>query len=282
MSKKILITGGQGVTGRNLTKCFLSKYSDYKIYSPGKDQLNLLNNEDLKHAIQLFSPDVIIHSAIQGGRRIKTDGYDIIKNNVEMYEHLIATVPSKIPIILFASGAEFDRRKNITLVKEEDVHFRYPVDPYGISKNIIVRQALASKQNIHILRLFGCACEDDEPHRFIRMAFQNIIDKVPITLNTNKKMDFFYIEDIATVINHIIINNLDPVHINLVYDKKYTLLELAKLMKKITNSPHQIINVKNENDTDYTGDGTKLKNMNLNLLGLEHGLKKIYYKLLCN
>jgi GDP-L-fucose synthase len=276
---RILITGGGGVIGRNLN-CIFKKYKKYTVYAPVKQEMDLLNSINICKVLNDFNPDIIIHTAIKGGIRTNPDTLEIVKKNVEMYENLMNCISDKTKVIIFGSGSEFDRRKNIHNVLEEEIENRYPVDPYGISKNIIVRQALKDPRT-YILRLFGCFSHDEEPSRFITGAFEHIRRKIPIEIDQDKFMDFFFIEDVYKVINHLITFGI-PKHINLVYQEKYTLIELANFIRTVAGVPDYQIYIKNIKDRglSYTGNGDKLHSLNIKLIGLEKGLIKVYKNLL--
>lgn len=280
---KILITGGTGYIGRNLSRIF-KKNKKYVVYSPSKLNLNLLDKYSILNVINDFNPDVIIHTAIIGGMRLECDSYDIIKYNVEMYENLMVCIKNNVIVFLIASGSEFDRRNDIDKIKEDELFKKYPVDPYGISKNIISRQALNDiRKNIFVLRLFGCFNYDEENSRFIKQCIYNIKNKKPIEIHQNKQMDFFYIDDVYTVINHILNNkkNILHSHINLVYYEKYDLIDIVKIILKSCKIKKYPIIIKNNNiGNSYTGDGSILKSMNLNLIGIKRGIQITCNKLL--
>lgn len=191
-----------------------------------------------------------------------------------MYETVIECTSHPTKIIIFGSGAEFDKRYNIDLFSEEDLNLRFPIDPYGISKNIITKQALQNEnRDICILRLFGCFNYDEEPFRFIKKCILNIKNDVPIEIYQDKYMDFFYMDDVFNVVNHMLYNgNIN--HMNLVYSSKYTLGEIATIILDIINNPNYPIICHDYVGNDYTGDGYILNNLNLQLIGLQKGIEE--------
>lgn len=284
--KNILITGGCGYIGRNLYRLFNEDSKEnsnkYNVYAPSKTILDLLNVDKIEYTFKNFKPDVVIHTAIQGGDRIKKDSIDIIKNNVEMYENLMNFVSDDMTTFVFGSGAEFDRRKTINCVDENEIYNRFPIDPYGISKSIISKQAIQDIRKIYVLRLFGCFNHDEENFRFIKSCILNIKHNKPIQINQNKHMDFFYMDDIFTVIDNII-NNADngEYNMNLVYNTKYTLKHIVNKVKCIMKKENWPVLCHNRKiKYNYTGNGLKLQKMNLNLIGLDEGIKKTVESLL--
>jgi nucleoside-diphosphate-sugar epimerase len=225
--------------------------------------------------------DAVIHTAIKGGDRNKRDTFEnTYLPNIQMFENLTSIVePLHVPLIIFGSGAEFDRQTNINNCNEIDVFNRQPVDPYGLSKNIITRRML-SITNTYILRLFGCFNFDEDDTRFIKNSILNLKKGLPIEIHQNKYMDFFYLDDIFTVVNYILKNG-GPKDINLVYKEKIDLMGIANLIKKhcgLLNPKIKLMNSKNGND--YTGCGTILNTLPIKLIGLSEGIFKTCKKLI--
>jgi GDP-L-fucose synthase len=190
-----------------------------------------------------------------------------------------------LKIFIIGSGAEFDRRYPIQECSEEIIKYSWPIDPYGLSKNIITRRVLESLNNIWILRLFGCFNWDDDPERFIKNGILNLKNGKPIIIHQNKKMDYFYLDDIFIVIDYIIktyTNKIIPKNINLVYNKKVTLLDIASLIHKYVGKFKPKIQLnETEEANSYTGSSTILYRLPISskLIGLEEGIQQTVKKL---
>jgi len=64
---KILVTGSRGMVGKNIVE-YLKNKTNYFILNPSKEELNLLNEKDIKEYLKNKKPNLIIHSAgIVGG-----------------------------------------------------------------------------------------------------------------------------------------------------------------------------------------------------------------------
>jgi dTDP-4-dehydrorhamnose reductase len=79
---RILITGGNG----NLSKIIKNSLSDEdEIISLSRKEINILNSTEVENFFKTnYNFDVLIHSAIVGGRRTKEENYDVVYNNLLM------------------------------------------------------------------------------------------------------------------------------------------------------------------------------------------------------
>lgn len=279
---KILITGGEGYIARNLKPLF--EQNGYEVVAPSRTELDLLNVEYLASFLQFEKFDAIVHTAIRGGRRTKEDTFeDVYVPNIQMFENLCAANRWGNPaqIITIGSGAEFDRRGPINSKREEAVFDKWPIDPYGLSKNIITRRALSDFDNIWVLRLFGCFNWDDDPVRFIRYGIENVKRGLPIRVHCHKLMDYFYMDDVFLVMDYILKNG-GPRNINLVYDEKTSLMHIAEIICKNMNAESKMIEICNPiTENPYTGCPEVLYSLPVadQLYGLEDGIKRTIRKL---
>ena len=81
---KILITGKNGYIGSSL----ISKLDS--TIGIGRDDFDLTDRESTNNFFRDKYFDVIIHTAICGGSRLKKDGNDTLANNLKMFYNLMA------------------------------------------------------------------------------------------------------------------------------------------------------------------------------------------------
>ena len=82
----IFITGGNGNIAKIIKKHLMNKYT---IIAPSHQELDILNYDNVKEYINFNKPDIIIHTAIIGGRRTKEETSDVFYKNMIMFENLI-------------------------------------------------------------------------------------------------------------------------------------------------------------------------------------------------
>jgi len=259
---KILITGVNGYVGKSL-------------YNTLKDEYDVTgltrNNFDLTDSSETFNFfidkyfDVVIHCAVAGGSRLKKDDTDVLDNNLKMYYNLLNNKYHFNKLIHFGSGAELYSKDT----------------PYGLSKHVI-RESILGQDNFYNLRIFAVFDENELDTRFIKTNIKKYINKQSIELFHNKRMDFFYMEDLVMLIKFCIFNDNLPKEINCNYNYTPHMLDIADIINGLDSHKIDIkmLNVKNIPQKtfveNYSGD---FINLGINYIGLEQGIKNVYNKL---
>jgi nucleoside-diphosphate-sugar epimerase len=263
---KILITGGNG----NISKMIVNNLSNiYEITALSRDKLNILNYNELQNYLSENTFDILIHTAIIGGRRTKEETSDVFYNNVLMFENILKFADKFKMIINFDSAAIYNRSTDILNRKESELN-TIPKDYYGFSKYVIYERSL-QYDNIYNFRIFNLFHSNEEPDRFIKSCFLSSKNNTPIRIFEDKYFDFIYETDFIKILSYYL-TNLDTKlekTINICYKDKYKLSEVAKLI-----DPNIQLNIiQKESNNNYTGNGSLLSNLNIDLLGLNESIK---------
>lgn len=265
--KNILITGGNSFLARE----FVNFFTDYNLIVTDRNTLDVTNSRQVNNFFINNKIDYVFHTAIKGGSRLREDTFQDFVDNLVMYNNLSNNSDKFKLMFNFGSGAEFGRDRDIESFEEEQILEKIPNDFYGGSKNLISRNII-SKKNIINIRLFGCFGVFENDTRFIKSTILNCLRNQDIIIK-NKKMDFFFVEDLVVLIKAFLSSNVAYNDINAVYKEKKDLFYIAEYIKDFTNSNSRIIiSTKNKN---YTGSSKKIDTLNLNFLGLENSIKKI-------
>jgi len=271
----ILITGADGFIGSNIIQ-LLSKNTNFNFFKGTRNNMDLYSTDSIEKYIDENQIDSIIHCAIEGGSRLEQDTSEIFYRNILMYENLMKFNHRYKVFINFGSGAEFDRRYDISNVNECNMFNAIPTDFYGLSKNIISKLSVNYYTSLN-LRIFGCFYHNELPTRFIKNNINNYINHKPIIIHQDRYMDFFYMEDLVNVIKYFLDNpKCLYKDINMSYIKKYKLSDIANIINEL--SYYKVdINVESKNlGFNYTGNGELLNSLNLSLKGVELGIKECY------
>lgn len=268
---RILITGGNGNIATILKTSPLAE--EHTVFAPGRSELNLVSGEAVKAHLDGASYDVLIHTAVSGGRRTKAETGDVTHDNLVMTENLLRFADRFKMIINLDSAATYDRKTDIFNRKEGDV-WTVPTDYYGLSKYVIFQRtsAFANAFNLRIFNIFHAREEED---RFIKRCFRCAANGEKLSVHEDKYFDFFYAEDFITVVRHYL-RNFDnqvslPRIINLCYSEKRRLSDIAR---RIINDSELIVINNEGSKSNYSGDGSLLSSLNLNLLGLDTSLAR--------
>lgn len=253
----ILITGGNGYVARSIYNKLKDKYNITLIT---RNDFNLIDSKatDLFFRGKYF--DVLIHTAIVGGSRLKLDDKQVLDNNLIMYYNLLRNRKHYGKFINFGSGAEL-------LMKDT---------PYGLSKYII-RESILEKNDFYNIRIFGVFDENELETRFIKSCIKRYIRKEPMMIQ-NKRMSFFYMDDLVTLVNHHILSDSSKLlsESNCAYITSTSLWDIANMINELGDYKVPIYM-----DTQISSDYESSFNApyNLNYIGLKQGIVNVYNKL---
>jgi GDP-L-fucose synthase len=255
----ILITGSNGFIGSNIKK-YLEKFP-ISVTSISRKDFDLSSYESTKRWFDTTNKnfDTVIHTAIQGGSRLKEDDGSVIDNNIRMYYNLLSNNKYFNKFINLSSGAEYSQKDT----------------PYGLSKKII-SESIRYKINHFNLRIYAIFNEHEINTRFIKNSINNYINHKNITIFKNKLMDFMYMDDFLSILDKYIYNSNMPKDIDCVYDQKYSLVNIANIINNLDNYQNNIEILEDKLDNSYIG---KFTDLNIKYIGLEQGIINTYRNL---
>jgi nucleoside-diphosphate-sugar epimerase len=259
---KILITGGSGYIAKSIHSYLYSKY-DITLLS--RTDLDLTHREIVEHYFSNKYFDIVIHTAVRGGNRLNPlEGPDVVLTNLLMYDNLMRCRDKFDKFIHFGSGAE----------EKADT-------PYGFSKHVINQLMINDPKSINV-KIYAVFDENELDRRFIKSNILRYINKEDIIIHQDKKMDFFYMKDLISLIEWLINHHEEefPIQeINCSYLKKYTLTQIANIINSLEDYKVNILVENKDQGIDYCGIHPV---MPFKLVGLEQGIKETYNLLKCN
>lgn len=250
---RVLVTGKNGYIGKSIVN---KLKNNYNITAVGRDDFDLNDREATNKWFQNKYFDIILHTAISGGSRLKQDDSKTFYQNISMFYNLLANRNNFTQLISFGSGAELGK----------------PSDPYGLSKNVI-NKIIESDNKLNNIRIFGVFDENELNTRFIKSNIIRYKNKESLIIHQNKLMDFFYMDDLITLIQYIIANPSIK-NINASYFHTYDLLSIANIINNLdTHKCGITLEDKNKGQAYISPYQEQL---NLPLIGLEEGIKRTY------
>ena len=252
---KILITGGNGCIAKSLYNLLKNKYDVTCITRQDFDLTDSF--ETLKYFSNKYF-DIVIHCAVSGGSRLKTETWVDMDSNLKMYYNLLNCKNKFNKLIHFGSGAETNTSES----------------PYGLSKRVIAKSIL-EQENFYNIRIFAVFDENELDTRFIKGNIQRYINKEQIIIHQDKFMDFFYMKDLVSLVDYYIQSENPPKEIDCSYSESKTLFDIANMINNLDTHKVHITFNQNEMGEKYCGNS----NILLNYIGLEEGIKQVYNKL---
>ena len=253
---KILITGGNGYIAKNI-KLLLHGHYDIDVIT--RQHLDLTNKQQVDEYFKQHQYDIVIHTAIAGGSRLKQDTPDIVYTNTLMLYNILSNRSYYKRFINLGSGAE--------LV--------YPTTPYGMSKSIIANTIKDLNEHYN-LRIFAIFNENELETRFIKSCITNYINKKPINIHQNKYMDFFSMDDFIKVLKLYI--EADELSLDKCFDccykQKNTLLDIANIINNQDVYKVDINIIDTKIGRDYTGNAITRYDLSYN--GIKNSIKKMH------
>jgi len=255
--KKILITGGNGFVARNI---FENLNHTYDIDVITRNDFDLLDTISVNKFFSDKFYDVIIHTAIIGGSRLREDAPSLVYDNTLMLYNILDNKKHYRRLINLGSGAEL----------------MYPKTPYGMSKSIIFN-IINSLDDHYNLRIFAIFNEDELETRFIKSNVLRYLNKEDIIIHQNKFMDFFGFADFIKVIKMYIqeqSSNLNKAF-DCCYNTKFTLVDIANIINNLSDYKVSINVTDNEGMGDeYIGEYSTI--YNLNYKGLKNSIEDMF------
>lgn len=254
---RILITGGSGFIGKNMLE-FLENKNVYEVYAPTSSELNCLNENDVRKYLEHQYFDYVLHFAAYGDSIDKNkDGTKILEYNLRMFLNFAKCACLYGKMYYTGSGAEYDKRYDISMVKEDEIGKTIPIDQYGLMKYII-GQFIETSRNIYNFRLFGIFGKYEYyPTKFISNVCCKAIKGLPLVVRQNVYFDYLWVEDFVKIIEYYFYHTPKFHTYNIVSGKKISLKEICEVVLKISKKQLPIYVCKSGIANEYTASNER-------------------------
>lgn len=255
MVKKIIITGANGLVGRNIIKSSLFK--KYQLILITRKKIDLLNKKKIKQFFLRNNPDLIIHCAAKvGGIGANyKNNYDFFDLNLKINHNVItAAKEAKISkLINFGSSCMYPISAKKPLQEDSiSIHnLEKTNEGYALSKiislslcNLINKDKFFKYVTVIPCNLYGNFDNfDTDSSHLIAAAIKKIItaklnksNDIEIWGDGNAKREFMHVEDLIKFLYLLIQKfNKSPNTINIGTGKELKVINYYKIISKILN-----------------------------------------------
>jgi len=296
LPKKILITGSNGLLGQKLAFLFYQS-EQYELLLTSKQiqsvygkslpykKVDITSKQELAIIVKEFAPDVVINAAAM----TDVDKCELEKEkawlaNVSSIEHIVEVTNPSTHIIHFSTDYIFDGREG----PYSEAAIPNPISYYGKTKLASENILYGSTRKFTILRtivLYGTGI--NVKHNFALWLIQSLQQKKQIRVVTDQLGNPTLVDDLAYACLKVVeLQREGLYHIagKEIVNRYHFAIKLAELFHFDSNliTPIETSELKQNAPRPLRSGLITLKSetqLNLNLSGVEKGLKTLYHQL---
>ena len=253
--KRILLTGAgpRGFVGRNIAPPLRERYT---LFTPSSSELNLCDYDSLARYVDAHRIEAVVHGAAQS--LVHSGAEDVMLHDLQMFFNLDKLSGQLDKLLFFGSGAVYDKRLPMDMVREEDVGRSIPAEYYGMNKYIMTLRARESR-NLYNLRLFGVFGKYEHwQSKFVSNLCCKAMYGLPLSVRQNCLFDFLYVEDLAAIVTWFLENTPKHHDYNVCTGQPVELLTIARTVREISGQDVPIEVAQEGWNRPYTADNSRL------------------------
>src|SRR3989338_5882632 len=250
---KAFVTGGSGFIGFPIVKYLLEHKHTVKVLDIQKPKIEdkklIWINKSIMDEIaeDIKGSDIVLHlAAILGVDNSDNKPLETMRINLEGSVNVFkSAVEAGVNNMIYSSSSEVYGEPRELPIKEDSV--KGPVSTYGVSK--LAAEIYAKAYNhefntdIRIVRFFNVYGPEQKSNWVVPIFIGKALRNEPITVygNGNQTRCFTYVEDIADGILTVFDKGQKGEAYNIGNNQPTTILELAQIVKEVTQSRSEIV-----------------------------------------
>ena len=257
----ILVLGSQGMVGSSVSR-ILKKNKDINLFESSRNDTDLFSLSQTKKLFTTFKPDIVINAAAKVGGILANDlqRTEFILNNLKININIIESITEypETKLINLGSSCIYPLGADVPITESTLMTGKLePTNsPYAMAKLAAIEMGDAiSKQYGHKVldlmptNLYGPNdnFSENESH-----VIPGLISRMHKAKEENKEKfevwgtgrplrEFLFIDDLASAIEFIIINNIDPGLYNIGSNEEVTIKALVESIKNVIQFPGDIV-----------------------------------------
>ena len=292
---KILILGSNGLVGSSC-KRILEINPSYNIFASTRKDTDLFNLDDTKKLIKTVNPDVLIIAAAKVGgiHANNTDRVEFLLENLKINMNILESCIDNNSIKIINLGSSCIYPLNASNPINENAIMTGILEPtnspYAMAKLTAIEmgRSLSSQYGHNVINLmptnlYGPNDNFSEMDSHVIPALIHKMHKAKeqeksdfFIWGTGKPLrEFLYVDDLASAIEFLILNQVDIDLLNIGSGKEVTILELANLIKKVVDykgsiefdlekpdgNPRKLLDSSKINDLGWSADTDLLEGL---------------------
>ena len=257
---KILIAGGTGFVGQNITEALSRTYGEDNVIALGQKDCDLTSNYGFAKIMEYHKPSVVVHAAgFVGGISHNADNPGrMLKQNLAMGLNVVEQVLThRSKLVMLGTVCAYPKFTPVPF-KEEDLWSGYPEEtnaPYGIAKKTIMKMVETYHEQFGLNAVNLIPVNMYGPHDHFNTSTSHVIPALILKVlrakenNTSLTVwgdgtasrEFLYVEDLAEAIVESIEKNPGPEPINIGTGAEITIRDLVTKICDIIEFTGEII-----------------------------------------
>jgi UDP-glucose 4-epimerase len=249
---RVLITGGSGFIGRHLVQGLTGSFD---VIAPGRAELDLLDAVAVGDYLRKGHFDAVVHAATWDATRTSVkDRRLVLENSLRMFHNVARERATFTRLVNLGSGAEYDRGRELILVREDEFDRAVPSDQYGYAK-YLVRKHCELTPGLVNLSLFGVfGSFEDWRLRFLSNACCHAVFDLPIEVGRDALFDYIAVEDVAKAVSWCLRSETAVGSFNVCSGESRSLVDLAHIVRAASGKDLEIVVRRPGRGPAYVGD----------------------------
>lgn len=161
--------------------------------------------------------------------------------------------------IYFGSGSEYNNKNSLCGVREEQLGQSLPSDITGFPKYLMNYISESGLKTVN-LRCFGVFGKyEDYSIRFISNAICRALSDYSITLRQDRVFSYLFIDDLVDITDYFLQSDFKYGDYNITPDEKWSLLDIARLVRRVSAKDVSIDVAGSGKGLEYTGCNERFK-----------------------